>query len=218
MNTVKERLLEFLKEERISASEFARKMELSPTYLASMRKSMPEEKIEKLTRLFPQINRDWLLYGEGDMYREEIKEKGIDPYRLHKHMVPLVPTQARAGSLDEYARGVRENECRPVFCPIPGVASLAIRVNGDSMEPKIRDGVYLFLEKLNDKAFIPWGSPLVLDTENGSLVKLLYPSDKGENFLIAKSYNPNYPPFTIPTESILGIYRIVCEMSEGVTF
>ena len=214
--SVKERLLHFLKEERVSASEFARRMNLSPTYLASMRKSMPEEKVERLTEVFPQLNRDWLLYGEGEMYRD-LGDKNITPYRLHRHMVPLVPTQAKAGSFDSYVEGVSENECQKIYSPTPD-AVLAIRVNGESMEPKIRDGVLLFLEKINEKAFIPWGSPLVLDTQNGTLVKCLYPSDKGEDYLVAKSYNPEYPPFTVPTESIIGIYRILCQMSEGVTF
>ena len=217
MSSVKERLLEFLKEERISATEFTKKMGLSSTYIASMRKSMPEEKVERLTQLYPQLNRDWLLYGEGKMYRDDIMRKGIEPYKLHKRMVTLVPAQSRAGRIDLYAKGITEEECIKIYSPSPD-AKLAIRVNGDSMEPRIHNGVFLFLERINEKSFIPWGSPLVLDTENGSLVKLLYPSDKGEDYLLAKSYNPDFPPFTIPTESILGIYRIICMMNEGVTF
>lgn len=216
MSTVKERLQLFLKEEGIRASEFARRMELSPAYLASMRKSMPEDKVEKLTKLFPQINRDWLLYGEGDMYRD-MGDPEINPHKLHKHMVPLVPTQAKAGSFDNYMMGVTEDQCYRIYCPVAG-AKLAIRVKGESMEPVIHDGTILFLEKINDKAFIPWGSPLVLDTENGSLVKMLYPSDKGEEYLEARSYNKDYPPFQVPTESIIGIYRILYQMTEGVTF
>lgn len=217
MKTVKERLQHFLKEEGISGSEFTRKMGLSSTYLASMRKSMPEEKVEKLTQIFPQINRDWLLYGEGEMYRQEITEKGIDPYRLDRHIVPLVPTQAAAGSLDVYCEGVMPHDCRKIYSPNPD-AALAIQVKGDSMEPRINNGAFLFIKRINDKAFIPWGSPLVLDTENGTVVKLLFPSEKGDEYLEARSYNKEYPPFQIPKESINGIYRILSTMEEGVTF
>lgn len=216
MSTVKERLQQFLKEEGISASEFSRKMDLSPAYIASMRKSMPEEKVEKLIRVFPQLNRDWLLFGRGKMYIETGNPE-INPHRLDKYMVPLVPTQARAGAFNLYADGYTENDCQKIYSPTRD-ADLAIQVTGDSMEPKIREGEFLFLQKINEKAFIPWGSPLVLDTQNGSLVKLLYPSDKGEKYLLAKSYNPAYPPFIIPTESINGIYRIICSMMVGVTF
>lgn len=216
MSSVKERLLEFLKAERISGSEFTRKMGLSPAYLASMRKSMPEEKVERLTHLYPQINRDWLLYGEGDMYRD-LSDKNIEPHKLHRHLVPLVPTQAKAGSFDHYMEGVTEDDCMRIYSPHEG-AKLAIRVKGNSMEPVIHDGTLLFLERINEKSFIPWGSPMVLDTENGSLVKMLYPSEKGEDYLEARSYNKDYPPFQIPTECIYGIYRILCQMTEGVTF
>lgn len=216
MNSVKERLQHFLKEEGISSSEFARKMGLSSAYVASMRKSMPVEKVEKLTQVFPQINRDWLLYGDGEMYRD-MGNTNINPHRLDLHMVPLIPTQAQAGSFEIYVKGVTEDECQRVYSPNKA-AKLAIRVNGDSMEPRIHNGTILLIEKINDKAFIPWGSPLVLDTENGSIVKMLYPSEKGDEYLEARSYNPSYPPFQVPKESIFGIYRILYEMNEGVTF
>lgn len=217
MSTVKERLIEFLKAEGISGSEFTKKMEVSPAYLASMRKSMPEEKVEKLMKVFPQLNRDWLLYGEGEMYREEITEKGINPHRLDRHMVPLIPSQAQAGKFPQISEGVLPEDCQSIYSPST-VAQLAIRVKGDSMEPKIHDGTILFLKKINERAFIPWGSPMVLDTENGSIVKVLYPSEKGEDYIEARSYNKDYPPYTIPMESVFGIYRIICEFNEGVTF
>lgn len=215
-SSVKERLQLFLKKEGISASEFSRKMNLSPAYLASMRKSMPEEKVERLIREFPQLNRDWLLYGEGDMYRD-MGDTDIDPYRLDRHMIPLVPSQAHAGSLQMYADGVSRRECRLIYSPRKDV-DLAIQVKGDSMEPNIHDGTILFLKRINDKAFIPYGSPLVLDTENGSLVKMVFPSKKGEDYIEVRSYNPAYPPYDVPVESLVGVYRILFEMSEGVTF
>lgn len=217
MSTVKERLQQFLKSEGISGSEFARKMGLSATYLASMRKSMPEEKVEKLIQIFPQLNRDWLLYGEGEMYRQEIIDRGIDPYRLDRRMVPLIPAHAAAGSFEDYARGYLEEDCRKVVSPVPG-ARLAIQVKGDSMEPNIHDGAMIFMERINDKAFIPWGRPLVLDTVNGSVVKMIFPSKKGEEYLEARSYNKDYPPFDIPVEGINGIYRIICVVTDGDTF
>lgn len=213
---VKERLQEFLKEEGISASEFSRRMDLSPAYLASMRKSMPEEKVEKLIRIFPQLNRDWLLYGEGEMYRE-IKDAGINPRHLHRHLVPLIPAHARAGRFELFAESYSEEECPRIASPIPG-AEFAIQVKGDSMEPRIHNGTFLLLERINDRSFIPWGSPLVLSTENGSLVKMLYPSEKGPDYLEARSYNKDYPPFDVPLESIYGIYRILYKFEEPDTF
>ena len=214
--TVKQRLLEFLKAEGVSASEFSRKMNLSPAYISSMRKSMPEEKVERLVRIFPRLNRDWLLDGEGEMYRDP-EESDRDAYRRSRRMVPLIPSQAYAGGFEMFARGVSADECQWIVSPTPG-AELAIRVSGDSMEPKIHNKTILFMERINSRAFIPWGSPLVLDTVNGSLVKMLYPSQKGDDYFEARSYNPDYPPFDVPAESINGLYRILSRLEDGDTF
>lgn len=217
MSTVKERLLQFLKEERISASEFARRMGLSSAYIASMRKSMPEEKVEKLCQLYPQLNRDWLLYGEGEMYREDLQQKGLDPYHLHKHLIPLLPTQAAGGSFPMIAESIGRQDCQQVYCNFPG-ADYAIMIKGNSMEPEIQSGTMVVIKKINDKAFVPWGVPLVLDTQNGSVCKMLFPSNKGENYFEARSFNPDYPPFQIPVDSVYGIYRILGEIKAGWTF
>ena len=213
LSTFKERLLHFIKEEGITPAEFSRRMGQSPSYVSAMRKYMPPEKIEKMEKLFPQLNRNWLLYGEGSMYKEEITEQGIEPYHLHKRVVPLIPLQAAAGTFPMYTHGVYKDDCSRVYCPYHG-AELAIKVKGDSMEPEIEDGTVLFIKKINDRLFVPWGEPLVLDTENGSLCKMLYPSDKGEEYVEARSYNPAYPPFQIPLESVFGVYRILGEENE----
>ncbi len=90
METVKDRLLQFLKAERITKAEFARKMGVSEAYVSTMRKSLPEERVAKLIELYPKLNRDWLLYGEGEMYLPE-EDNNPDDDRKAGHFVPLFP-------------------------------------------------------------------------------------------------------------------------------
>ena len=216
MANVKERLLEFLKKEGISNSEFSRRMGLSVAYIASMRKSMPEEKVSRLIEIFPQLNRDWLLYGEGELYREEQSER--EPAEdIEDYMVPLLPVDAFAGRFPMMTDSVDLRSCETVISPVKGV-DFAIRVSGDSMEPEIHDGNVIFIRRINDRAFIPWGHPMVLDTENGTLLKVLYPSEKGNGYIEAVSYNEKYPPLQVPTDSIYGIYRIMAELREARIF
>ncbi|MBD5299225.1 MAG: S24 family peptidase [Bacteroides sp.] len=206
METVKERLLEFLKQEGISKVAFARKMGLSDAYVSTMRKSLPEEKVVKMTQMFPRLNRDWLMYGEGDMYLPE--EVEVDA-GLNDYFVPLLPVQAFAGSLQEYSEGIDENRCLRIATPVKG-ADMAIPISGDSMEPEIHNGSVAVITRINEAAFIPWGNPMVLDTENGVLIKVLRESKKGPKYIEAVSYNPAYSPLDIPKSSIYGIYRINC--------
>lgn len=76
------------------------------------------------------------------------------------------------------------------------------------MKPKFHDGTILFIKKINDAAFIPWGNVMVLDTENGAFVKEIYPGDN-EDTIEARSINPQYPPMQIPKNSIYEMYRVL---------
>lgn len=208
--TVKERLIELLKAVGMSKVEFARRMGLSDAYVSTMRRSLPEDKVLKMTTIFPNLNRDWLLYGEGEMFTDETPEKDLSiEGNPNEYFVPLLPVHAFAGSLQEYSEGVLPSQCTRLAVPVRG-AQMAIPVSGDSMEPQIHNGSVAVISRINDAAFIPWGNPMVLDTENGVLLKVLKQSKKGTDFIEAVSYNPDYSPLDIPKSSIYGIYRIHC--------
>lgn len=207
---VKQRLLEFLKTKRISQSEFSRALGVSPTYVGAMRKGVPAPKLKKICELYPDLNRDWLLYGEGSMLLSEPRKKEVPDVSEYETL--LLPVEAFAGGLQMWSDGVKASDCRRIISPVSG-ADFAIPIRGNSMEPKFHEGSTLLIKKINEKAFIPWGHTMVVDTENGVLVKNLYPSDTPaedeEESLIAKSFNPEYPPFKIPISSIYGLYRIM---------
>lgn len=210
--TIKERLLEFLKSKRISQTEFARSLGVSSNYVGAMRKGISASKLKKLFELYPDLNRDWLLYGEGEMLHSGGGAYASSSKRDHETF--LLPVEAYAGGLQMWSEGVRETECPKIISPIEGV-DYAIPIKGDSMEPRFHDGSTLLIKRINEKAFIPWGHPMVIDTENGVLVKKVMPGtpeNSGEEFIIAESINPAYPPIKIPTSSIYGLYRVMGTM------
>lgn len=209
--TVKDRLLQFLKATGVSKAEFARRMGVSLAYVSAMRKSLPEDKVLKVMELFPDLNRDWSLYGEGRMLQTREECGCADGY-----LIPLLPVEAFAGNLQNYSRGVSLRECDTIASPVKG-ADFGISISGDSMEPEIHNGTYAAISRINDRAFIPWGNPMVIDTENGVLIKVVLPSDKGEDYIQAHSYNPRYPDIHIPKQSIFGLYRIVAYMKKVST-
>ncbi len=210
-STVKGRLLEFLEAENESKAEFCRKMGLSTAYVGAMRKSLPEEKVLRMSLIYPRLNRDWLLYGEGSMYNDDPR-----PQKHSEFQVPLLPVEAFAGNLQEFSHGVKLRECDMITVPVRG-ADMAIPISGDSMEPEIKDGSVAVVCRINDRAFIPWGHPMIIDTENGVLLKVVYPSEQGSDFIEAHSYNPKYPDLQIPKASIFGLYRIVAYIRQVST-
>lgn len=126
-------------------------------------------------------------------------------------VVKIIPTEALAGTLADYADSVQEYECEKMVSPIKG-ADLAIKIFGDSMSPEYPSGSMLLIKKVNEKAFIEWGKVYVLDTENGAVIKQIRRTDR-ENVVECVSLNPAFQPFTIDTSYIKGWYRILMLIS-----
>lgn len=66
-DTVKERLMSYLKFKKISQAEFGRTIGVSSAYVASIRKSIDKDKLSLIRSAFPDLDLDWLLFGTGDM-------------------------------------------------------------------------------------------------------------------------------------------------------
>lgn len=216
LSTVKGRLLAYLRHIRVSQSEFARRLGVAPTYIGAMRKSIPEDKVIRICELYPDLDREWLLYGEGEMLREN--SMMVQNEEQMRYEVPLLPVEAAAGRLQDWADSVSLRQCETVRSPMRDV-DFAIRITGDSMEPYIHDGSTLLIKRINERSFIPWGNVMVIDTENGVLVKEVYPvesdsyptpeEESEERYIEARSYNTKYPPLRIPVSCIYGLYRVM---------
>ncbi|MCM1491270.1 MAG: S24 family peptidase [Muribaculum sp.] len=207
LNTVKGRLMTYLKFKRISQVEFCRSIDVASTYIAVMRKSISTEKVNRIVAQYPDLNREWLLYGEGDMLLTENQDpKDI----LHSagYLVPLLPVNAFAGNISAWSQTIMDRDCEKVVSPIQGV-DFAIRISGDSMEPDFKDASLILIKKIDDNSFIPWGHPMIIDTINGVFFKNVFPSERGQRYIEARSINSKYPPLTIPLDSVFGLYRLV---------
>lgn len=157
------------------------------------------------------IPSSWLLTGDGPMLREVEEKYEVEEMEdsIDVTTVPLIPTPALANSISEFVGGgLHRRDCRNIISPVPG-ADIAITISGDSMEPKFQDGMVVYLKRINDSAFIPWGNTLVLDTENGAFIKNVFPCSDDENYIEARSINTFYPPMRIPKSSIFALYRVL---------
>lgn len=144
---------------------------------------------------------DSVLNEPGEKYSLG-QEKGL----------PLIPIDAMAGFSNGDSQ-VMQYDVKSSY-RIPeldgkGVKYL-IRVSGSSMYPKYSNGDLLACKPLKDKTFFQWGKAYVLDTEQGAIVKRLFPCKEDENYLECHSDNiTHYPPFKIPKDSIRTIAIVV---------
>ena len=130
---------------------------------------------------------------------------------LEREMIPVLPTDARAGTLADFSESVEAYNCERMVSPIRG-ADFAMQVTGDSMSPEYPSGSVIICKKINEKAFIEWGKVFVLDTPNGAVIKSVRKTDD-DNEVECVSLNPAYQPFRINTEYINGWYRVLMVLS-----
>lgn len=220
-NTIKDRTLEFIRYKGISMKAFETKCGLSSGYVTSMRKGYGSEKLSNVLTAFPELNRDWLLYGEGNMLlspssssTSPVNEQDFPREESRAAtFVKLIPVAAQGGSLTDFIYSVKESDCELLASPIRDV-DFAVQVSGDSMAPEYPNGSHVYVKRINERAFIEWGKVYVLDTCNGSVIKILVPSER-EGYVRCLSINndPKFAPFEVSMNDIRGVYRVLLCMS-----
>ena len=214
--TVKERLLTSIASKNISARKFETITGLSNGYINNLKRSPTAEKLEKIFYNFPELSKQWLLAGEGQMLTEsppEIQKTSPDEstYASEEKLkqIPILPISAQGGSLNDFTLSVRKYDCEWMSSPIFN-ADFAIEVAGDSMAPEYPAGARVLIKRINESAFIEWGKVYVIDTENGVVLKKVVPADDDTNIrCVSINPHPNYAPFNIPKTSIYGMYIVL---------
>ena len=213
--TVKERLILFIKSKGLSQKKFEEAVGLSNGYVNNISKGIGADKLQNILCVFPDLNQQWLLTGEGDMLN-----KGGDPNAksvggdMSDYETWLLPQTTHGGSLTEMpADGVLMQNCERIISPIKGV-DFAITVYGDSMAPEYPSGSRVLIKRVNPEVFIDWGKAYVLDTSNGVIIKEVLRSPR-DGFVTCHSINPDpkYADFDVPLSEVYGIYRVLMCMA-----
>ena len=218
-----DRFDKYMKYKGLNDNKVTIQLALSVGTLGKSRKSdrdLSDKVVEKILNFYTDLNRVWLLTGEGEMIKNNLppqqyyggdneKQKAGEPQMF---IVPLMPISAKGGTLDEFSRGIMENDCEKVLSPIKG-ADFAITVCGDSMSPDYPSGCHILIKKIEERAFIDWGKVFVLDTVNGTIIKKLMPVADDPSKIRCISINPEYPPYEISLEYVRGIYRVLMCMA-----
>ena len=90
-DSVKQRLMKFMSYREMSASRFERMCGLSNGYFNKLRNAPGLDKIDKMLRVFPELNREWVLTGEGSMLNEGYTT--FEPVGLATPMSPTAMTE-----------------------------------------------------------------------------------------------------------------------------
>lgn len=221
MNDVKGRLYSYIEHKGITVRDFERGASLSNGYVSSIRKSIGANSLDKILEQYTDINRDWLLYGEGEMLVEDKKTMESNAKMIDTSivMVPMVPYGARAGSALGYADLFEEekNMQYPVFIK-PGekieMTSRVFHVEGDSMVQQFFDGDMVLAKYLDPSYYKDYRLNLrrhpywVILTKDGVVVKNISEHNVADGTITCHSINPAYEDFSIHLSEVFQLYYI----------
>lgn len=217
MSTVKDRLLRYISEKNMTVRDFERSIALSNGYVSSIRKSIGHDKLESITEKYPDLNRDWLLFGEGEMLVDESGaqdrelQQAIDPSKGVRYY-PNIPITA---SHLENMPNPSYDDLQYEVMSIRGFEGcIAFPAVGDSMYPRISNGDIVMFKEWKEN-YISNGDIYLIVTRNGDrTLKYLTLSsidEDGTKHFLCKSANPDqnrFAPFEILGDDIVSLFVV----------
>ena len=86
-NTVKQRLIKFIKYKNLSQAKFEKAIGVSNGFINNISKSIGVEKAQRISNTFPELNMGWVLSGEGSMLKQDKLEPKSEDTSLLQQLV-----------------------------------------------------------------------------------------------------------------------------------
>ena len=241
-DTVKTRILAFINYKGMKMKAFEDRCNLSSGYITSMRKGFGSEKLNNVLTAFPELNREWLLYGEGEMLKSSVINHNVvhgnannsivgdnnnvsmlrpnkygDSPNEERKWAPVIPqSYAHMPDFDIMGHITKQMTGGDIEKLYSGTANVDVwhYITDDALEPYYRRGDCLGLKayEKDDLRIIPGELYAVNTKRDGLIVRILYNTDSGD--LLAKCTNkPAYDDFVIPRSDVIRIFKKVLRFS-----
>lgn len=157
--------------------------------------------IDKILSFYQDLNRVWLLTGEGEMLKES-----TDVAVPHNRIRYWVDVDATAGGVTLFDDQVT-NKYIDLDIPEFRDCTDAVNLYGDSMLPLYKSGQIIILKEWME-SFIDYGNVYLVITKKGNrMVKYLRKGSDAQHVLCV-SENKDFDPFEIEKEDILRLYLV----------
>lgn len=233
--SLKQRLVSFIYYKRLSQKKFEDSIGVSNGYVNSISKGIGADKLEKICSKYPELNRKWLLYGQGEMLNP-IQQGGIHSIASAPHAISAVNStvNAQGASCTPHAPAneicivpeeVSELPDTDVYELMKGGGLNAAerlnavgrfiridmywRVREDAMMPRFMRGDILALAALPEGAMFPNGSPMVVDTRPfGFVFRRVYDAGDALDCRVANAES-GYADTVMQKSQVIRLYRVV---------
>lgn len=233
--SLKQRLVSFIYYKRLSQKKFEDSIGVSNGYVNSISKGIGADKLEKICSKYPELNRKWLLYGQGEMLNP-IQQGGIHSIASAPHAISAVNSTVNAQGASctphapaneicivpeevselpdtdvyELVRGGGLNEAERLNAVGRHIRiDMYWRVREDAMMPRFMRGDILALAALPEGAMFPNGSPMVVDTRPfGFVFRRVYDAGDALDCRVANAES-GYADTVMQKSQVIRLYRVV---------
>ncbi len=211
--TPNSRLALFLSSKAITQNQLAEMLKTSqPTISAILggNRNLSKGMIARLGAVFPDLDKDWLLTGEGTMPQESSAEQEVSILTAPTPSVPLYSLESVAGFSGQGVQPQYIEKEIPWANAKDG--DFAVHVTGNSMEPRIPNGSMVLVRPYNytDYTELEFGRVHVVVTDDDrAMIKVVKLDPDNPRHILLISFNPDYPARSIPVSSIRRVFLAV---------
>lgn len=213
-------------------TKFAESIESSEANVRNYRSAKTTPKLEILYNIASkyEINYEWLLNGEGEMFKKTSVDRKkeehntdaggdmsvyrlkTDYYETNRQSIPLFELDAAAGLTTLFSSQNHQIPLDYIMVPNAPKCDGALFVRGDSMYPILKSGdiiCYKHIEQIDD---IYWGEMYLLDIDISGdqylTLKYVQKSDLGDEFVRLVSHNSHHSSKDVNKKDIRAVALI----------
>jgi len=164
-------------------------------------KSISSKMADKIISAFPEINRSWLLAGEGEMLHGATEEAA--PHNRIRYWVDVDATAGGVTLFDDQVTNKHIDLDIPEFHDCTD----AVNLYGDSMLPLYKSGQIIILKEWME-SFIDYGNVYLVITKKGNRMVKYLRKGSDTRHVLCVSENKEFDPFEIEKDDILRLYLV----------
>lgn len=205
-----------LRSKNITAKSLSEKMGLDrPQAIYDIQKlktkNITSKMADKIISVYPDINRSWLLTGEGDMLNENNRNGvvSINQSQIHDYPsgTPVLDIDVTCGR--EFRDLSDERIIGYVDLPIIRKDSHIVTATGDSMTPKVLSGDLIVIREIKNRDYFLWGNMYLVVTPEYRMLKYVekHPTEPNE-YIILRSENKAHSDIELPIKDIFRLFVV----------
>lgn len=198
-----EKFERFLKRINVSVSDAAKRMGVSRQNMYQLFKSVELERrtVNIILTVFG-VN-EYEIFGDEDDAARPIIE-----HPLAAHGIPMYNVPATASVVGVFEDDMSE---KPLFyLDVPGArdCDFGVRVSGDSMYPRFRNGDWIGCKEVKNREHILYGEVYYIITPDYKTVKYVQPHPEREDWVLLIPHNDAIKPTPLPKSEIIRLYMV----------